>query len=116
MVESTQFLNYLAAEISAQITPQWSLVGRIHHRSGAYGTYDGVAEGSNGYLVSVRYNFGESPASKPQEANHPPLGCPDPDRDARRPRCLEEQLEAVVFDGPSSDGPSGSRRRATHSD
>ena len=32
---SSVFLNYLAAEIAVQINPQWSVVGRIHHRSGA---------------------------------------------------------------------------------
>ena len=41
---SAQFLNYLAAEIAVQFSHQWSAVGRIHHRSGAYGTYSGAEE------------------------------------------------------------------------
>ena len=100
---SSQFLNYLAAEIALQINPQWSVVGRIHHRSGAYGTYDGAEEGSNGYLLGVRYNFGESPKPKEQAGMPPPLGCDDPNRASRQPALpLEQQLEAVVFDGPSA--------------
>ena len=63
------------------------MVGRIHHRSGAYGTYDGAEEGSNGYLLGVRYNFGESPKPREQEGMPPPLGCEDPNRDQRRLRC-----------------------------
>ena len=102
---STQFLNYLAAEITAQIMPQWSVVGRIHHRSGAYGTYDGVAEGSNGYLLGIRHHFGvtAAPASLDGGQNFPPLGCPgaeEQNRERRRP--LEQQLESVVFDGPEA--------------
>ena len=100
---SSVFLNYLAAEIAVQINPQWSVVGRIHHRSGAYGTYDGAEEGSNGYLLGIRYNFGESPKPREQEGMPPPLGCEDPNRDQRPPSLpLEQQLEAVVFDGPSA--------------
>ena len=100
---STQFLNYLAAEIAVDINPRWSVVGRIHHRSGAYGTYSGVEEGSNGYLIGVRYSFGEPPQPRLQEEQPPALGCPDPNRSARQRRLpLEEQLEAVVFDGPSA--------------
>ena len=100
---SSQFLNYLAAEIAVQINPQWSVVGRIHHRSGAYGTYDGAEEGSNGYLLGVRYNFGESPKPRERAGMPPPLGCDDPNRDIRQPSLpLEQQLEAVVFDGSSA--------------
>ncbi|NDG78414.1 MAG: DUF3769 domain-containing protein [Synechococcaceae bacterium WB8_1B_057] len=36
-LKSSQFLNYLAVELGVEVNPQWSLVGRIHHRSGAYG-------------------------------------------------------------------------------
>ncbi|MFM9110292.1 MAG: DUF3769 domain-containing protein, partial [Prochlorococcaceae cyanobacterium] len=55
------FLNYLGFEIEALVAPEWSLVGRIHHRSGAYGTYSGVSEGSNAYLLGLRHRFGHSP-------------------------------------------------------
>lgn len=54
------FLNYLGFEVEALVKPQWSVVGRLHHRSGAYGTYGGVSEGSNAYLVGVRYRYGQS--------------------------------------------------------
>ena len=103
---AAQFLNYLAAEVAVQINPRWSVVGRIHHRSGAYGTYSGVEEGSNGYLLGVRYNFGDPPKPLPQVEQPPPLGCPDPNRASREPALsLEEALEAVVFDGPSAQQP-----------
>ncbi|MFM7269360.1 MAG: DUF3769 domain-containing protein, partial [Cyanobium sp.] len=49
------FLNYLAFEVEALVSPRVSAIGRIHHRSGAYGTYSGVSEGSNGYLLGLRY-------------------------------------------------------------
>ena len=57
--KNAQLLNYLAFEVEALVDPQWSLVGRIHHRSGAWGTYSGVKEGSNGYLLGLRYRFGQ---------------------------------------------------------
>ena len=66
------------------------------------GTYDGAEEGSNGYLLGIRYNFGD-PQAREQEGMPPPLGCEDPNRDQRPPSLpLEQQLEAVVFDGPSA--------------
>ena len=110
---STQFLNYLAAEIAVNINPRWSLVGRIHHRSGAYGTYSGVEEGSNGYLIGVRYSFGDPVPQRQQEEQPPALGCPDPNRSSRERRLpLEEQLEAVVFDGPSAQQAPAARPAA----
>ncbi|NBQ20283.1 MAG: DUF3769 domain-containing protein [Synechococcaceae bacterium WB6_3B_236] len=103
---STQLLNYLAVELGLEVSPQWSVVGRIHHRSGAYGTYAGVYEGSNGYLLGARYRFGKAKPAKAQEEDPPPLGCPDPDRALRKTqRPLEEQLEAVAFDGPEAQAP-----------
>ena len=54
-------------------------------------------------MLGVRYNFGESPKPREQEGMPPPLGCEDPNRDRRQPSLpLEQQLEAVVFDGPSA--------------
>ncbi|MBM5804080.1 MAG: DUF3769 domain-containing protein, partial [Cyanobacteria bacterium K_DeepCast_35m_m2_155] len=73
----SQFLNYLAFEIEALINPRWSVVGRLHHRSGAYGVYSGVREGSNGYLVGLRYRFGEGRAKRSAPAMPPAQGCPD---------------------------------------
>lgn len=72
-----QFLNYLAFELEALVNPQWSLVGRIHHRSGAYGTYSGVKEGSNAYLVGLRYRFGPQARRQPLPSLPPAQGCPD---------------------------------------
>ena len=73
----SQFLNYLAFELEALVNPRWSLVGRIHHRSGAYGVYSGVHEGSNGYLLGLRYRFGQPRANRATAAMPPAQGCPD---------------------------------------
>jgi len=73
----TQFLNYLAFEVEALVNPRFSVVGRIHHRSGAYGVYSGVREGSNGYMVGLRYRFGTSRPGRPAPAMPPAQGCPD---------------------------------------
>ncbi len=96
-----QFLNYLGFEVEALVAPEWSLVGRIHHRSGAYGTYSGVREGSNAYLLGLRYRFGSAAQPRRAVAMAPPLGCPDPARQQRQPeRPLEERLNAVAMGGP----------------
>jgi hypothetical protein len=55
----TQLLNYLSFEVEAAVSSDLSLVGRIHHRSGAFGTYGGVSEGSNAYLLGLRYRWGQ---------------------------------------------------------
>ena len=100
----SQFLNYLGFEIEALVAPQWSFVGRVHHRSGAFGTYGGVSEGSNAYLVGVRYRFGASPAPRQSLAMAPPLGCDDPGRGNRvRPKPLGEILNDVAM-GPPGQG------------
>ena len=94
----TKLLNYLAFELEASVSEQLSFVGRIHHRSGAFGTYSGVKEGSNAYLLGLRYRWGEDPIG-PQIADvPPPLGCPDPDRASRQPTLtLNEQLEEITL-------------------
>jgi len=94
----SRFLNYLAFEIEALVDPQWSLVGRIHHRSGAYGTYNGVSEGSNGYLLGLRYRWGEQkPPNRVIAAMPPALGCAGSSADSLQPpRSLNEQLDAVA--------------------
>ena len=97
----TQLLNYLGFEVEAAVSSDLSLVGRIHHRSGAFGTYNGVTEGSNAYLLGVRYRWGEDPAPLQPTVMPPPLGCPDPDREQRvKPSTLSERLESVAL----SDG------------
>ena len=57
--DTNQFLAYLMFEAAFALpdTPQWSLVTRIHHRSGAYGLFNGVTGASNAWGVGIRYNF-----------------------------------------------------------
>ena len=94
----TQLLNYLAFELEASVSDQLSFVGRIHHRSGAFGTYSGVNEGSNAYLLGLRYRWGEDPIPTQIAEVPPPLGCPDPDRDSRQPLLtLNEKLEGITL-------------------
>ena len=94
----TQLLNYLAFELEASVSDQLSFVGRIHHRSGAFGTYSGVKEGSNAYLLGLRYRWGEDPISTQIAEVPPPLGCPDPDRATRPPLLtLNEKLEEITL-------------------
>ena len=91
------FLNYLAFEVEALVQPQWSVVGRLHHRSGAYGTYGGVSEGSNAYLVGVRYRFGDAPPSKAVPEMPPPQSCPGaPPPGHNQPKPLADQLNQVA--------------------
>ena len=106
-----QLLNYLAFELEAAVSDDFSVVGRIHHRSGAYGTYSGVSEGSNAYLIGLRYRWGQDPAAPAPTEVPPPLGCPDPDRANRvEPQSLSEQLNAITLGTPdgsrSSNAPS----------
>ncbi|MFM7733748.1 MAG: DUF3769 domain-containing protein, partial [Cyanobium sp.] len=105
---SSRFLNYLAFEVEALVSPQWSAVGRIHHRSGAFGTYNGVREGSNAYLLGLRYRFGEEPPAYLAEALPAPQGCPDapPPGSRERAEGLAQQLETVTM-GPGRSGASG---------
>jgi hypothetical protein len=100
----TQLLNYLGFEVEAAVSSDLSLVGRIHHRSGAFGTYSGVEEGSNAYLLGLRYRWGQEQSELPPGEMPPPLGCADPDRDDRvKPTALSERLESVALgDGGST--------------
>ena len=100
----TQLLNYLGFEVEAAVSSDLSLVGRIHHRSGAFGTYSGVEEGSNAYLLGLRYRWGQEQSELPPGDMPPPLGCADPDRDDRvKPTALSERLESVALgDGGST--------------
>jgi hypothetical protein len=57
-----RLVNYLAFELDAAINDQLSLVGRLHHRSGIYGTINCErACDNNGYMLGLRYHF-----TKPQ--------------------------------------------------
>ena len=98
------FLNYLAFEVEALVSPQLSAVGRIHHRSGAYGTYSGVSEGSNGYLLGLRYRFGNSAAPRLPVSLPPAQGCPGaPAPESREPDTLASQLNRVTLGAPPGD-------------
>ena len=99
-----ELLNYLSFELEAAISQRLSLVGRIHHRSGAFGTYSGVREGSNAYLIGARYRWGQDQPPQAQTDVPPPLGCSDPDRSTRVARkTLNEELEAIAFEPQSPD-------------
>ena len=101
--KSAQFLNYLAFEVEALVDPQWSLVGRIHHRSGAWGTYSGVKEGSNGYLLGLRYRFGQRQLpNRAITAMAPALGCPGITAESLQPRRSLNQLLDEVASGKAS--------------
>ncbi|MCX5947342.1 MAG: DUF3769 domain-containing protein [Cyanobacteria bacterium] len=94
------FLNYLAFEVEALVNPQLSLVGRIHHRSGAYGVYFGVSEGSNAYLLGLRYRWGQDKPIVPPLELPPAQGCPGaPEPGNEPPTSLAEQLQVVTM-GP----------------
>lgn len=103
----TNFLNYLAFEVEALVSPRFSAIGRIHHRSGAYGTYSGVSEGSNGYLLGLRYRFGTSPPPRVPLAVPPAQGCPGaPPPESTPPADLASQLDLVTLGVPPGD-PAG---------
>ena len=56
---SSRFLNYLVFEIAFTHVQyrEWSLVARIHHRSGAFGLFNGTRGGSNFLALGLRYHF-----------------------------------------------------------
>jgi hypothetical protein len=100
------FLNYLAFEVEGLVTPEWSVVGRIHHRSGAYGTYSGVREGSNAYLLGVRYRFGTAPERRPPPLMPPAAGCAGALPPERYPLDgLASRLESVAMGPEQRPGP-----------
>ena len=62
------------------------------------GTYSGIKEGSNAYLLGLRYRWGEDPLPAQIAEVPPPLGCPDPDRATRAPLLtLNEKLEEITL-------------------
>lgn len=54
-----RLLNYLMFEATFALPshPEWQLVARIHHRSGAYGLYHAGNTGSNDIGIGIRYLF-----------------------------------------------------------
>jgi hypothetical protein len=56
---ATRLLNYIVIEMTVA-PPQvshWSIVARIHHRSGIYGIFDDVRGGSNILGAGVKFEF-----------------------------------------------------------
>ncbi len=90
----SQLLNYLGFEIEARLSEKYSLVGRVHHRSGVFGTYAGAREGSNAYLIGLRYRFGIEP-KKQSLVNFPiPYGCRGSEKMIRKiPLALDDSLD-----------------------
>ena len=56
---SGRALFFLAPEVSLSLAdhPEWELVYRVQHRSGANGTLGKLREGYNANVVGVRYRF-----------------------------------------------------------
>ncbi|WP_045216991.1 hypothetical protein [Desulfonatronovibrio magnus] len=57
--KSRQFLNYLTVELAFTLPdhPRYSLVYKIHHRSGVYGLFGGIRGASDFYVLGLRYRF-----------------------------------------------------------
>lgn len=57
--QTEKVLAYLMIEFafSRPELPNWSLVTRIHHRSGAFGLFSGVTGSSNAWGFGIRYAF-----------------------------------------------------------
>jgi hypothetical protein len=55
----SHFLNYLSIEFTFALpkTQRFHLVTRVHHRSGAYGLFNGVKGASNAVGLGLRYEF-----------------------------------------------------------
>jgi len=56
---TSQFLDYMMFELAFAVpkVDHWSVVARIHHRSGAWGLFHGVSGASNSLGFGVRYTF-----------------------------------------------------------
>ena len=54
---SNSLLMHLVFEFAADINSKWKGIFRIHHRSGAYGLFNGVVGGSDFLCLGVRYRM-----------------------------------------------------------
>jgi|LGVF01.1.fsa_nt_gb hypothetical protein len=56
---TARLLGYLMFELAMVVPrqPNWTLFARVHHRSGAFGLFDGVSGGSNVVGAGLRYTF-----------------------------------------------------------
>ena len=54
-----EWLNFFSPEITFALPdyPQYEVALRYMHRSGIFGTYNGVYEGANTFAVGFRYRF-----------------------------------------------------------
>lgn len=57
--ETARFLGALMFEFEFSLPhfPHWSLITRLHHRSGAGGLFSGVRGASNAWAIGIRYSF-----------------------------------------------------------
>jgi len=57
--ETAKLLDYLMFELAFDVprSDHWTVFTRLHHRSGAYGLFDGVHGASNAWAFGVRYHF-----------------------------------------------------------
>jgi hypothetical protein len=57
--QTAQLLVYLMLELDVALphSAHWSMVTRIHHRSGAFGLFNGVTGASNAWGFGVKYSF-----------------------------------------------------------
>jgi hypothetical protein len=57
--KAARFLGALMFELALSLprVPQWGVVIRLHHRSGANGLFSGVHGASNAWAAGIRYNF-----------------------------------------------------------
>ena len=55
----SRWLNYFSPEITVALPdyPQYEVAFRYMHRSGIFGTYNGVYEGANSFVLGFRYRF-----------------------------------------------------------
>jgi len=55
----SRWLNYFSPEITVALPdyPQYEMAFRYMHRSGIFGTYNGVYEGANSFVIGFRYRF-----------------------------------------------------------
>ncbi|TVS07186.1 MAG: hypothetical protein EA413_01650, partial [Cyanobium sp. PLM2.Bin73] len=101
-----QLVNYLAFEVDAALNPQWSLVGRLHHRSGIYGTLNCItACDNNAYLLGLRYRFGAPQESAEQATEQPEEAAPAEQPSEQTSHQLElEQPAQIDNDSLQSEG------------
>lgn len=55
----SRWLNYFSPELTVALPdyPQYEVAFRYMHRSGIFGTYNGVYEGANSFVLGFRYRF-----------------------------------------------------------